>query len=233
MPPREPSADALGVDSPSTPEASDLAEMDARADAARARAVELRKQADAASGDRADESVAREVESPPRHRRRLHLSSRWARVAAAAVLVSLAALGGSGFLIWQHHQVVQRNQRAAEFTRVARDAILKMMTVDADKARDDVQRFADETTGQFKAGVLMGAEELVRVLQESKVVAKASVQAVGVQSMTDDSATVLVAAKSELTKADQPKPELRNWRLVVNIERDGGKLKVSKVEFVP
>lgn len=96
-----------------------------------------------------------------------------------------------------------------------------------------MQRFADQTTGQFKAGVLMGAEDMVRALEQSKVVAKAAVQAVGVQSMTEDSAVVLVAAKSEITKTDQAKPETRTWRLVVDVEREGGQLKISKIEFVP
>ena len=62
---------------------------------------------------------------------------------------------------------------------------------------------------------------------------KGTVQAVAVQSMTKDSAVVLVAAKSVITKADQPKPELKSWRLALTVEREGTHLKVSKFEFVP
>ena len=96
-----------------------------------------------------------------------------------------------------------------------------------------MQRFADDTTGQFKAGVLMGAEDLVKALEQSKASCQGH-RAGRRRTVHDaDSAVVLVAAKSELTKPDQAKPESRSWRLVVNVERDGGQLKVSRVEFVP
>jgi Mce-associated membrane protein len=54
-----------------------------------------------------------------------------------------------------------------------------------------------------------------------------------VQSMTEDSAIVLVAAKTEFTKPGQAKPDSRSSRLVVSVQRDGGQLKVSRIEFVP
>ena len=148
-------------------------------------------------------------------------------------MVSCGSLAASGYLLWQHHDAVQQRQRTAQFATAARNAILTMLTINASTARADVQRFADQTTGQFKAMVLLSGEDYVKALEQSKVSSKAAVQAVAVQSMTQDSAVVLVAAKSELTKPDQAKPESRSWRVVVNLETDGGQLKISKVEFTP
>jgi len=148
-------------------------------------------------------------------------------------VISCGSLAASGYLLWQHHDAVQQRQRTAQFATAARNAILTMLTINASTARADVQRFADQTTGQFKAMVLLSGEDYVKALEQSKVSSKAAVQAVAVQSMTQDSAVVLVAAKSELTKPDQAKPESRSWRVVVNLERDGGQLKISKVEFTP
>jgi Mce-associated membrane protein len=54
-----------------------------------------------------------------------------------------------------------------------------------------------------------------------------------VQSVTADSATVLVAATSEVTNAAGALREPRAWRLIVTVSRDGGLLKMSRVEFVP
>jgi len=107
------------------------------------------------------------------------------------------------------------------------------MSIDPSKARDDMQRFADDTTGLFKAGILIGAEDAVKAIEQSKVSSKGAVQAVAVESMTNDSAIVLVAAKSEFTKPGEAKPESRSLRLVVSVQSDGGKLKISRVEFVP
>ncbi|HWT49599.1 MAG TPA: hypothetical protein VN255_13820 [Mycobacterium sp.] len=247
MPPRELPAEALDADMPSAgvvsgaaptsvAEADELAQAEARAEAARARADRLRQQAEAASGDQDSragaEETEREADSAPSRRRRLRPPGRKAMAAAAAVAVICASLAASGYLMWHHRGVVQQRQRTAEFAAAARNAVLMMTSIDASKARDDMQRFADDTTGMFKAGILLGAEDAVKAVEQSKVSSKGTVQAVAVQSMTEDSAIVLVAAKTEFTKPGQAKPDSRSSRLVVSVQRDGGQLKISRVEFV-
>jgi Mce-associated membrane protein len=220
---------------PEVADAAEIAEADARAAAARARAERLREQLEAASGDPDDAAHTEETASAPSRRRwlRPRRPSRKALAAVAAVLVICASLAGSGYLVWHHRGVVQQRQRSAEFAAAARNAVVTMMTIDSTKAREDLQRFVDDTTGMFKISILMGGEDAVKAVEESKVNSKGTVQAVAVESMTKDSAIVLLAAKSEITKPGQPKPESRSMRLVVTVERDGGQLKVSRVEFVP
>lgn len=220
----------------SVAEADELAQADARAEAARARATRLRQQADAASSGQRDPAGACETEAqsdPPPARRWWRRPSRKVLAVAAAVVVICAALTASGYLMSHHRNAEQQRQRAAEFAGVARNAIVTMLSVDASHARDDMQRFADDTTGAFKVGVLLGAESLVKEVEESKTSSKGTAQAVAVESMTKDSAVVLVAAKSELTKPGEAEPESRSLRVVVNVQRDGGQLKISKVEIVP
>ncbi|MGO9929971.1 MAG: hypothetical protein ACLPLP_28720 [Mycobacterium sp.] len=252
MPPRELPAEALDADNPqvgavsSVADADELAQAEARAEAARARAIRLRQQAEAASSDQdnrpgveepdgeGDGRVAPaegEAEAPSR-RRRLHRPSRKALAVTVALVFVCATLAASGYLLWLHHKAVQQRQRTAEFATAARNAVVMMTSIDAGKARDDMQRFADDTTGLFKAGILMGAEDAVKAVEQSKVSSKGAVQAVAVQSMTEDSAIVLVAAKTEFTKPGQAKPDSRSSRLVVSVQRDGGQLKISRVEFV-
>jgi Mce-associated membrane protein len=43
---------------------------------------------------------------------------------------------------------------------------------------------------------------------------------------------VLVAAKTDATGPDNAKPPPALFRLSVNMDRDGGQLKMSKVEFL-
>ena len=105
---------------------------------------------------------------------------------------------------------LQQRQRTAEFAAGAPECDSAMLTINASTARADVQRFIDETTGEFKAGILLSAEEFVKAIEQSNANSKGSVQAVAVQSMTDNSAIVLVAAKSELTKPDAAKSESTN-----------------------
>ena len=70
-------------------------------------------------------------------------------------------------------------------------------------------------------------------MKDSKVVTRADVKATAVQSMTDDSAVVLVAAASEVSNSASNKQPPRGWRLSVTLQQDNGQPKMSKVEFVP
>jgi len=226
--------------SPSTsvaeaPEAAEIAEAEARAEAARARAKLLRRQAEAAKSEQGNRNPAVATKSAPSRWRRLRPRppGRKAKAAAAAFMLICASLAASGYLVWHHRGVARERQRTAEFAAAARNGVLLMMSIDPNKARDDMQRWADDTTGLFKAGILMGAEDAVKAVEQSKVSSKGSVQAAAVESMTEDSATVLVAAKSEFTKPGPDKPESRSLRLVVTVLKDAGQLKISRVEFVP
>jgi len=221
--------------SPSHADEDELAQAEARAEAARSRATLLRRQADAASNGHRDHVAHDEpaLDWPSSRRRRLRRPGRKALTASAAVVVIGTSLAGSGGLVWHHRMVAQQMQRAAKFSATARDAVVAMMTIEPGTARDDMQRFVDDTTGLFKASILMGAERYLQAVQESKISSKVAVQAVGVESMTEDSAVVLVAAKSELTKPNQAKPAVRSMRVVVSVEEDNGQPKVSRLEFVP
>jgi Mce-associated membrane protein len=213
-------------------EADELAQIEARAQAARAHATRLRQQAEAASSDEGTPPGADETEPAPSRRRRLRPSGRTAVAAAAVVLVVGTALAASASIIWHHRAVDRQKQRAAEFATAARNGVVLMLSMDPNTARNDMQRFADDTTGLFKAGILMGAEDAVKAMERSKAASKGFVQATAVDSMTDDSAIVLVAAKAESTKPGQAKPDSRPLRLVVSVQREGGQLKISRVEFV-
>jgi Mce-associated membrane protein len=65
------------------------------------------------------------------------------------------------------------------------------------------------------------------------VITEVTVNSTAVESMTNDSAVVLVSASSRVTNSAGAQQEPRSWRLSVNLQRDGGQIKMSKVEFVP
>jgi Mce-associated membrane protein len=107
------------------------------------------------------------------------------------------------------------------------------MTLDFNHAKDDVQRVIDNSTGQFRDDFQSRADDFTKVVRDSKVVTKGSVTATAVQSMSADTALVLVAANSEVTNATGAQNEPRAWRLSVTVQRDGPQIKMSRVEFVP
>ncbi len=107
------------------------------------------------------------------------------------------------------------------------------MSLDFNKAKEDVQRIIDNSTGQFRDDFKNTADDFIKVAQDSKAVTETNVTGTAVQSMTNDTAIVVVAASSKVTNAAGAKQEPRSWRRQRRPGRDGGQLKMSKVEFVP
>jgi Mce-associated membrane protein len=161
---------------------------------------------------------------------------KWSSVAAAlAITVIVAALAVSGYMIKEHRDAVRQRQRVAEFAAAARQGVVTLTSLDFNNAKQGVQRIADNSTGSFRDDFLKMADDFTKVVEQSKVVSQGTVQATAVEldSMTDNSAVVLVASTSEVTNAAGAKQDPRNYRLIVTVARDGGQLKISKVEFVP
>ncbi|WP_263997989.1 hypothetical protein [Mycobacterium yunnanensis] len=172
---------------------------------------------------------------PARRRLRPRLPRIGVRSAAAAlvVLCSLGFLGASGYMTWQHRMAAAEQQRSAEFAAAARQGVVTLMSLNFNNAQDDVKRILDNTTGDFKKDFEGQSEQFASVAQSSKVITEATVTATGVQAMTEDTATVLVAVTTQVSNAASKEQQPRSWRLRVDLARDGGRLKLAKVEFVP
>jgi Mce-associated membrane protein len=209
----------------------ELIRAEAHAEAARARAAELRRKAE---GDAAD---AAETEPAPAQSRRWRLGrvprpgGKALGLATAAILIC-AALVASGYMVWQHFSLVREHRHAAEFAAAARRGVELMMSIDPDHAKENVQRTIDVTTGPLKSQLEATSSYMVKSAQDAKVITKAAVQDTAVESMTDNSAVVLVVVKSDTTNPDKSKRPTVFWRLSVNIDQDGGQLKISKLDFV-
>ncbi len=170
-----------------------------------------------------------------RWRRRLRRARRSTIAASLAAMLIVASLVLSGFMVKEHRDASQRREREAEFVAAARQGVVTLTSLDFNDAKSGVQRIVDNATGSFKDDFLKMAEDFVKVVEQSKVVSRGTIQAAAVDlnTMTPDSAVVLVAATSEVTNAAGAKQDPRTYRLIVTMTRDGGQLKMSKVEFVP
>ncbi|MGW0021580.1 hypothetical protein ACWDUD_24970 [Rhodococcus sp. NPDC003382] len=231
MPDRAPSS----TDAESLLLAAEEAEAEAVAAEARARAARLRRQARTAGSDdsgEGTEAVSTEAVSTDAgctgsggRRRTL------AAVAASAVICT--AVVACAYMLRHHAGASDRDRRAAEFEAAARQGVVTLTTLDFDNADADVQRVLDNSTGEFHDDFRNRAQDFVDVIEQSNVATEGTVDAAAVESMTDDSAVVLVAATSKVTNAAGADQEPRVWRLSVTVIRDGDRLKMSKVEFVP
>ena len=261
--PSEPAADAAQARALAEEAEAEAAEAEAAAAAARARARALRLRREAERADEAEEAgdhneretvdadsdVAAETEAdagdstseadeaevpaaPSRWRRLPHPT--WKGIAASVVVLCTAALlAGSGYMIREHRQAEKLQQQNAEYAAAARQGVVTLMSLDFNTAQENVQRIIDNSTGQFRDDFEQQAADFVTVAQDSEVVTDVTVNSTAVETMTDESAVVLVAASSRVTNASGANQEPRTWRLSVGLQKEDGQIKMSKVEFVP
>jgi Mce-associated membrane protein len=222
---------------PSTTEAPDslaaaeeeLIRAEERAEAARARAAELRREAEDADVAEAKPAASR---LRRRWRWRLRRPTRKAVGVGTAIVLIGASLAASGYFVWQHRTLVQQRQHAAEFAAAAREEVATLMSIDPAHATENLQHTINDTTGALKSQLEATSSYMAKNAQDAQVTTKATVQDVAVESMTDNSAVVLVVAKSDTINPDKSVRPPVFWRLSVNIDRDGDRLKMSKLDFV-
>ncbi len=245
--------DALDAGTLAAEAEAEAAEALAAAATARARAARLREQADrtrsAQDGDAhhaaPTESVATETETadPPddvpepasssRNGLRLWRPSWRVVVAAVALVCAAAALVVVGLMTWHHREAVREQQQSAEYSAAARQIVYTLMAIDATRAQENVQQILDNTTGQFRDEFEDASQDFVKLAQDGKVATKVDVKGAAVETMSEDSAVVLVTATSTVTNAAGADNQPRAWRLAVDVVREGDRIKMSKMEFVP
>ncbi|MCB0934400.1 MAG: hypothetical protein KDB55_00090 [Mycobacterium sp.] len=244
MPSGKPESKTPDADGAASAEAAEAAaaEAEARAEAARARADELRRKLAAGSdAPEVDETIMDDelaeatddepAEVPPAKKRRLP-----GRAALAAILVLVAVaglLGATGWMLWEHRKADAERHRSAEYAAAARQGVVNLMSMDYAHAQESVQRVIDDSMGRMKTNFEDTSKDLIKALQDSKMVTKVTVNDAAVESMDEETATVLIAATSHREGPNAPKEDQqpRVWRVVVTVQRDGGQIKMSDVEF--
>ena len=197
---------------------AEAAEADARAEAdrAKARAATLRSAGETTTGTR----------------RSGVLSWRTGAVAGAALLIG-AGLTLTALMLGKHAQVAADRAQDRASVEAARNGVMALLSIDHTRAKQDVQRVLDLSTGRFRADFASDADDFVKTAVDSQAVTKGSVSIAALQSVRDDSGVVLVAASSKVTNASGAKEDTRPWRMRVTVTRDGDIWKMSDVEFVP
>jgi Mce-associated membrane protein len=240
--------DAMALAEQAEAEAAE-AEALAAAARARARAIRLRREAEAASAQATTATAPAPAETAdiapkssqpakptvasaePTRRWRPGLRV-FPALAVAAVVVICGLLAASGYMLWHHHTVLEQRQETAAFVAAAKQGVVNMTSLDFKKAKADVQRVIDSSTGEFRDDFQKRAGDFTTVVEQSKVVTEGTVKATAVESVDKDSAVVLVLGNERVTNAAGAKDEPRSFRLRVSVARDGDQIKMSKVEFV-
>ncbi|ORV82251.1 hypothetical protein AWC11_24025 [Mycobacterium interjectum] len=212
----------------------------ARAAAARLRREALgRPEAAAAYGDDEEYEEDYDDEYDDEYDELVTEQAAWRRrlpaIAAIVTVIAICAFAGfSAYMVLQHRDATEDHQREAAFIAGAKQGVLNMISLDFNKAKEDIQRVIDGSTGQFKDDFQQRANDFISVVTQSKAVTEGTVNAAALESINGNSAVVLVSATSQVTNSPPGKdvPPLV-WRLRVTVAKIGGQYKMSKVEYVP
>lgn len=165
--------------------------------------------------------VAREV--VPWRRRALAV----AVMVVAAALVAVATL----MLVKLNDANADEDSRQAALT-VARQVAVDLTTVSKDSAQQDVNRLMGVATGSFKDQFAQLSDTFRKVVQQASVSSKGTVAEAGVSSVDGDTVTVLTAVTATVQNSDAPSGEQRQYRMKMQLQRDGDRWLVSDLEFV-
>jgi Mce-associated membrane protein len=151
----------------------------------------------------------------------------------AAIILIVCFAGASVYMVFAHRDNTERQKREAAFVEGAKHGVLNMISLDYTKAKENVQRVIDSSTGQFKDDFQRNANDFISVVTQSKTISQGSIDAAGIESVDEDSAVVLIAATSRVTNSPAGKDEPpKTWRLKVTVAEVGSHYKMSKVEYV-
>lgn len=161
------------------------------------------------------------------------------RSAVAGIVVGLAglcvgaALVATGLMVWQHSRVVAQRTQQDRIVEGARAGVTALLSIDHTRARADVQRVLDSSTGAFRDDFAKTADDFVGTAEAQQVVTVARIKAAALDSADGDGGVVLVAVNSEVTNAAGARADSRPFRMSVTVARDGDQFKMSNLEFVP
>jgi len=152
-------------------------------------------------------------------------------LAAAAVLV-LALVVGAGFAAFAARSGSQDEDLRAQYTQTARQAVINLTTIRADSAKEDIDRILSVASGEFKNEFDGRVDPFMDVVKQAKVVSTGEVVESGIESVDENSAKVLVAAKQMVSNTGSAEPQSRQYRFRITVSKGDSGMTVSKVEFV-
>ncbi|WP_410874322.1 hypothetical protein [Nocardia sp. A7] len=152
-------------------------------------------------------------------------------LAAAAVLV-LALVVGATFTALAARSGSQDEELRAQYTQTARQAVINLTTIRADSAKEDIDRILAVASGEFKNEFDGRVDPFMDVVKQAKVVSSGEVVESGIESVDENSAKVLVAAKQMVSNTGSAEPQARQYRFRITVSKGDSGMTVSKVEFV-
>jgi Mce-associated membrane protein len=127
----------------------------------------------------------------------------------------------------------EQAQEYSDIRRAAREETMAFLTIDHTKMDALTANVLDGATGSFKKQYQSSLKALKESAASQESFSKGRVNEVGLSEVDADSASVFVAAGSEVrNKGTKGKAENRSWRIKLTMAKKGDRWLVSNLEFV-
>ncbi|WP_345417342.1 hypothetical protein [Pseudonocardia xishanensis] len=156
----------------------------------------------------------------------------WAGMAVAVLLV-LTAIALTVVVAVQNGLVAGRDTDRAAVSDVARQAVQNLVTIDGQNSQGNIDALLGLSTGEFRDQLTKVSGAFRAILQQGAVKSAGTIGSAGVETLDGDRATVLVTANTVVSNTEIPHGAQRNYRMVVELQRQDGQWMASSVEVAP
>lgn len=161
-------------------------------------------------------------------------TARWNRpaVVLCAGVAAVAVVGVAGWQVAEFRTLSNDADRNGEIISAAKLVTAGLVSLDYNRADDDLNRIKDTSTGQFRAQFDELAVSFRQVLGQGKVQSTGAVKEAGIVEADADQATVLAAVTSVVKNSEAVDGQQRVYRMRVQLANQDNRWLVSEVEFV-
>lgn len=177
--------------------------------------------------DRGDTS---DQDARPGAKQRQPRNVRGALAAAAALLVLIGAM--TGWLGWHTFRDTQTQRLHDLFLQTGRQGAVNLTTMNFEHVDADIQRVLDISAGAFYEDFQKRAPAFGDVVKKTQSMTEGTITEAGIESISGDSARVLVAVAVKTSNLAAPQQRPRLWRMRIDVKRIGDTVKVTNVGFV-
>lgn len=154
-----------------------------------------------------------------------------ALIVGTCIVIALGGLlGWLGYRAVQSHQTAQQNEL---FLQAGRQGALNLTTVGYTDIDADVRRILDGSTGTLHDDFQKRSQPFVDIVKREQSKTQGSIVEAGLQSVTGDSARVLVVVSMKTSNAGVEEPQPHSFRMRIDVQKTTDGIKVSNVEFIP
>lgn len=167
-------------------------------------------------------------------RRRLRMSRRPSRrtvVAACGSALLVVAVAAAAVMGWQLRKQREIDEAGQQALAAAQQYAIVLTSVDAGNLDQNFSAVLNGATGQFKDMYSQSSSQLKQVLIDSKARAQGKVIAAGIKSATTHKVEVMVFLDQSVTNSLNPQPRLDRNRIILTMEKIGGRWLASKVDL--